>query len=81
MDLWFSDCYLFHGTQLDPFGLVLCVFDPLYLLTFLWLALLILFASLGFLGLVVALCICIVHVCILHCLTCTSILVYIAVIF
>ena len=32
MDLWFSDCYLFHGTQLDPFGLVLCVFEPLYLL-------------------------------------------------
>ena len=35
-------------------------------------------SSLHFLGLVVALCICIVHVCILHCLTCTSILVYIA---
>ena len=35
------------------------------------------FSSLRFLGLVVGLCICIVHFCILHCLTCTSILVYI----
>ena len=36
--------------------------------------------SLCFLGLVVALCICIVHLYILHCLTCTSIPVYIAMI-
>src|SRR6185369_11581525 len=38
-------------------------------------------SSFHFLVLVVALCICIVYVCILHCLTCTSILVYIAMIF
>ena len=37
-------------------------------------------SSLSFLDLVVALCICIVHFCIVHCLTCTSILVYIAMI-
>jgi len=33
MDLWFSDCCLFFGTHLDPFGQVLCVFEPLYLLS------------------------------------------------
>ena len=33
MDLWFSDCCLFNGTQLDPFGQVLCVVEPLYLLS------------------------------------------------
>ena len=37
-------------------------------------------SSLSFLGLVVALCICIVHFCILHYFTCTSIFVYIAMI-
>ena len=36
------------------------------------------FSSLRFLGLVVGLCICIVHFYILHCTTCTCILIYIA---
>ena len=33
IDLWFSDCYLFMVLSWIHFGLVLCVFEPMYLLS------------------------------------------------
>ena len=64
--IWSSPVCLWAVVSAEFFSCLAFVFFFVLILVLAWL---------------VALCICIVHVCILHCLTCTSILVYIAMIF